>query len=591
MTGMDVFLLIASMLGGLALFLTGMNTMSSSLSSMTGGSLNTLIDKATKNRYLAFLFGLAVTCVVQSASAITVLVVGLVNSGLIQLTGALGMIIGANLGTTITAWLLALNAVDGQSFFMTIIKPANFSPFLAIIGVAMTMFCSSQKKKTIGSALLGFSVMMIGMNLMSQAVAPLKEIPAIQDVLNRFSRPVVGFLFACIFTMLIQSADAFIGIVQAFALSVGITFGMAIPLICGAQVGTCITALMSSLGTSNNAKRTAFMALYYNLLKTISFMVVFYLLNHFLGFAFLDKTVGGIGVPFFHSFINICGIVVWLPLSEFIVRLAKKTIPLSEEEKQEQASRLTMLDENLLAAPEIAIEQADRAVTLLSETVGEAFLAAVAIREDPGLVDQVHLLCERSRLYQEQIDAYLLRIGGRELEQKDRAAVALLSAGSTAFGRMGKVAEKLLGMIHDIDNAEDKLTARDRWEIHILGQAIFEIVQLTMKGYSVRNRNTSRAIQYYTEEIMALGSLMKGRFLQRVHEEGSRRSGSTLYTDICYTEEQLIDYCDMIADALIRYDRDCGGASRTESEESGLTRKQIHEIFRDKFEALDSFPA
>ena len=589
MTALDIFLLIASMLGGLALFLSGMNTMSASLSSMTGGSLNTLINKATKNRYLAFLFGLAVTCVVQSASAITVLVVGLVNSGLIQLNGALGMIIGANLGTTITAWLLALNAVDGQSFFMTIIKPANFSPFLAIIGVGMTMFCRSQKKKTVGSALLGFAVMMIGMNLMSQAVAPLKEIPVIQDVLNSFTNPIVGFLFACIFTMLIQSADAFIGIVQAFALSVGITFGMGIPLICGAQVGTCITALMSSLGTSNNAKRTAFMALYYNLLKTISFMIVFYSLNHFLGFAFLDKTVGGIGVPFFHSFINICGIIVWLPLSDIIVRMAQRTIPMSEEEKQEKANRLAMLDENLLATPEIAIEQTDRAVKLLSETVGEAFLATVAVREDPELVDQVHVLCERSRQYQEQIDAYLLRLTGKELEQKERADVSLLSTAGTAFGRMGKTAGKLQGMIHEIDSSGDRLTGRDRWEIHILGQAIFEILQLTIRGYNGRIQNLSHTIQAYNEEIMALGNLIKSRFLQRVHEEGSQRSGSTLFTDICYTEEQLIDYCDMIADALIRYDRECGESSGSEARDIELSRKQIHEIFRDKFEALDNY--
>lgn len=587
MTSVDIFLLVASMLGGLALFLTGMNTMSESLSSMAGGSLNAFIDRVTKNRLFAFLFGLGVTCVAQSASAITVLVVGLVNSGLIQLNGAIGMIIGANLGTTITAWLLALNAIDGESLLMTIVKPSNFSPILAIIGVGITMFCRSQKKKTIGSAMLGFSIMMIGMNLMSDAVAPLKDIPIIQDVLNSFTNPIVGFLFACIFTMLIQSADAFIGIVQAFALSVGITFGMAIPLICGAQVGTCITAMMSSLGTSNNAKRTAFMALYYNLLKTLSFMGVFYLLNHFIGFAFLDKSVGGIGIPFFHSFINICGIIVWLPLCDFIVRLAKKTIPMSEAEKQEQANKLTMLDENLLATPEIAIEQIDRSVSLLSETVGEAFLTAVTLREDPEQINQVNILCDRSHQYQEQIDAYLVRLTGKELGQKDTAAVSLLSSANTAFGRMGKLAEKILKMIHEFDNSEDKLTDIDRREIQVLGQAIYEILQLTIRGYNARIQNVSRTIQYYTEEIMSLGNIIKSRFIQRVHEEGSQRSGSTLFTDICYTEEQLTDYCDMIADALIRYDRECGDGSHAKAEDNELTRQQIHDIFKDKFEALE----
>ncbi|MCR5136853.1 MAG: Na/Pi cotransporter family protein [Oscillospiraceae bacterium] len=589
MTATDKLMIVATMLGGLALFLSGMSIMSDSLGSMAGGGLNTLINKATKNRMLAFLFGLGVTCVAQSASAITVLVVGLVNSGLIRLTGAIGMIIGANLGTTITAWLLALNAIDGQSLFMTILKPSTFSPFLAIIGVGMSMFCKSQKKKTIASALYGFAFMMIGMNLMSQAVAPLKEIPAIQDFLNSFTNPILGFLFACVFTLLIQSADAFIGIVQAFALSVGITFGMAIPLICGAQVGTCITALMSSMGTSRNARRTALMALYYNLLKTISFMAVFYLLDRFVDFAFLERYVGGIGVPFFHSFINICGIAVWLPLSNVIVRMAQRTIPMSEEEKQEKANRLSMLDENLLATPEIAIEQTDRAVTLLSETVGEAFITAIAVREDPKMVDQAHLLCERSRQYREQIDAYLLRISGVELGQKERAEAALLSAGSTAFGQMGKTAEKLLGMIRDIDNSQDKLTERDRRDIRILGQAIYEIIQLTIKGYNAKKLSLSRSIQYYTEEIMALGSLIKSRYMQRVHEEGSQRDAGALFTSLCYTEEQLIDYCDMIADALISYGRNCGEESRPEVIDNELMRKQIHEIFRDKFEARDSY--
>ena len=257
MTTIEILLLISSMLGGLALFLSGMSTMSDSLAAMTGGSLSRLIGKVTKNRFLAFLFGAVMTALVQSASATTVLTVGLVNSGMIEFSKAIGLIIGANLGTTATAWILSLNAIGGQSLLMTIIKPSFFSPFLAAAGVVLTMFCRTRKKKDIGTALLGFATMMIGMNLMSQAVAPLREIPAITEVLVSLSNPVLGFLFACAFAMLVQSSDAVIGIVQAFALSVGITYGMAIPLICGAQVGTCVTSLISSLGTSNNGKRTA----------------------------------------------------------------------------------------------------------------------------------------------------------------------------------------------------------------------------------------------------------------------------------------------------------------------------------------------
>ena len=587
MSTIEILLLISSMLGGLALFLSGMSTMSDSLAAMTGGSLNRLIGKVTKNRFLAFLFGAIMTALVQSASATTVLTVGLVNSGMIEFSKAIGLIIGANLGTTATAWILSLNAIGGQSLLMTIIKPSFFSPFLAIVGVVLTMFCRARKKKDIGSALLGFATMMIGMNLMSQAVAPLKEIPAITDLLVSFTNPLLGFLFACAFAMLVQSSDAVIGIVQAFALSIGITYGMAIPLNCGAQVGTCITSLISSLGTSNNGKRTALLNLYYNLLKTIPFLVIFYLLNHFIGFSFMEQSVGGIGIPVAHTMINVFGTVIWLPLSGVIVRLAQKTISLSEKERQEQENTLAMLDENLLATPSIAIEQTDKAVILLSRTVDQAFRTAAEVQSDPEQVSKVEILCERSRRYQEQIEDYLARISAAEPGENDRAIISLLSAGNTAFGRMGRVAERVLGMGKELVRYKDQFTEEDHFDIRIIGDAVYEVLQLTIRGFAVRNQDLSLAIRYYTEEVTALGNIVKRRFMQRFHEKGLQRTGSTLYTDICYAEEQLIDYCDMVADALIRYGKE-GGEVTTESfgtEEE--KRKQVHELFRDKFEMLE----
>ena len=591
MSALDIFKIVASMLGGLALFLTGMNMMSESLAAMTGGALDRLIGKITKHRFFAFLFGTVLTAIVQSSSAITVLAVGLVNSGIIELSKAAGLVIGANLGTTATAWLLSLNAIDGESFIMTIIKPASFSPFLAIVGVAMTMFCRSEKKKTIGSALLGFAVMMIGMNLMSQAVSPLREVPAIQNTLVSFTNPILGFLFACAFAMLIQSSDAVIGILQAFAMSMGITFGMAIPLICGAQVGTCITAVLSSLGASNNGKRTALLNLYYNLLKTIPFLIIFYLLNSTFGFSILGKEVGGIGIPVFHTFVNLLGTVIWLPLSGVIVGMAKRTIPLSERELQEQANVLTMLDKNLLGAPSVALEQADRAVILLSTTVGDAFKTVIGMREDPALSAKVGILCERSAKYREQIDDYLMQISERDISIEERELVTLLSSSNTAFGRMGKVAERIHGYVDQIAGLPDKMSVTDRREINILGEAIYEIMQLTISGFSARTKTISNTIRYYREEIMELGEMIKYRFIRRYHTEGRERRMSTLYTDICYAQEQLIDYCDMIAEALIRYDSETGDNGTADTANDERMRKQIHEIFRDKFEVLENISA
>ena len=586
MTFVEAFMIVTSMLAGLALFLAGMNKLSDSLTMLTGGALNRFIGKLTNNWFFAFLFGTLVTAMVQSSSAITVLSVGLVNSGMIELSNAISLIIGSNLGTTMTAWVLSLNAIDGQSFLMTLIKPSTFSPFLAIIGVAMTMFCKSEKKKSIGSVLLGFAIMMIGMNLMSQAVAPLREIPAIQNTLVSFSNPFMGFLFACFFAMLIQSSDAVIGILQAFALSMGITFGMAIPLVCGAQVGTCITALLSSLGASNNGKRTALLNLYYNLFKTIPFLVIFYTLNKFLDFAFLSANVGGVGIPVFHTLVNLLGCVIWLPLSKVIVSLAQRTIPLSEREKEEQANTLTMLDENLMRTPGIALEQADRAVKLLSETVEDAFLHVTDMRDSAENAEAVRILCTRIQQYHNQIDTYLAELSEKELSRRDRASLMLLQSSNTAFGRMGKIAERLLEMLNKIGDAPGAETDSYNMSVRILGESISEILQLTIMGFTARTNTISQTIMYYREEVSELSAIIKRQYIRKMHEEGRDDAGGTLYTDIFYEQEQLIDYCDMIADALIRYDKETAESKRPAAASGTRTRQQVHELFRDKFDAL-----
>lgn len=586
MSSVEILLIVAGMLGGLALFLTGMETLSESLTSLTGGTLKKVIGSITKNRFLAFAFGTVVTAIVQSSSAITVLSVGLVNSGLIEISKAAGLIIGANLGTTATAWVLSLNAIDGQSLIMTLIKPSTFSPFLAIIGVVMKMFGKSEKKQSIGTVLLGFAIMMIGMNLMGQAVSPLRDVPVIRKTLVSFTNPVLGFLFACAFAMLIQSSDAVIGIVQAFALSMGITFGMAIPLVCGSQVGTCVTAMISSLGASNNGKRTALINLYYNLLKTVPFLLVFYTLNHFLGFSFLESEVGGVGIPVFHTLVNLLGCAIWLPLSNVLVSLAMRTLPLSEREKQDQANRLTMLDRNLLVTPDIAIEQANTAVTLLSKVIGDAFQAVIDMEDDPQQAENAAILCERSQKYRSQINEYLLEISEKDIDRKSRAYLRLISAANTAFGRMGKLAERMRDMTAEAPVSEGLSSEEEQMEFSILGSSIFEIIQLTLKGFTSKSDSISQTIRCYREEIMELASIIKKRYIRRMHEKGLEMDPDNRFADISYILEQLIDYCDMVADALIRYHAEIGDEEHADTGTDETIRKNIHMLFEDKYEAL-----
>ena len=586
MTSTQIFTIAASMLGGLALFLFGMNTMSDSLSSMTGGVLDRIIGIITKNRWLAFVVGTLMTAVVQSSSAVTVLAVGLVNSGIMALSRAIGLVIGANLGTTATAWLLSLNEIEGQSLLMTIIKPSSFSPFLAIIGVGLLMFARSDKKKKIGTAVLGFAVMMIGMNLMSQAVSPLREVPALQNMLVGFSNPILGFLFAAAFTMLIQSSDATVGIVQAFALSMPITYGMAVPLICGAQLGTCITSILSAMGTSNNGKRTALMNLLYNLFKTIPFLLIFYGLNHVLHFAFLDQAVDGVDIPLFHTLVNLLGAAVWLPLSNVIVSLTNRLIPFSAEEKEEQANVLTILDPLLLSNPRFALEQTDKAVLTLAETAEEAFDAMRSFRTDPEFEGTVLTLCRRTERYRDQIEKYITDISRNSLEPELASRAALLTNTNTAFCGIGLLVGRILDIYDKILKTGEVLAKSDKTEVRVLGDAFSEIIGITVKGFEMKSATLYETIRIYREEISEMCEIVKKRHIRRMHVGEGRSSLSTLFTDICYTEEQLIDYCDMVADALIKYSRQEGREEKLSEEKIEKRRQQVKALFRDKYNIL-----
>ena len=587
MSATEIVLVLAAMCGGLALFLFGMDRMSDSLGEMTGGVLGKVTGFITRSRFTAFVFGALLTAMVQSSSAITVLSVGLVNAGIIELSKAAGLLIGANLGTTATAWVLSLNAVEGQSLLMTLVKPSTFSPFLALIGVAFTMFSKSEKKKTVGLVLLGFSVMMMGMNMMSQGVAPLKEVPAVQNALISFSNPVLGFLFALAFTMLIQSSDATIGIIQAFALTIGVTFGSAIPLICGAQVGTCITAIFASMGASNNGKRTACINLYYNLLKTIPFMVVFYLLNGFFHFDFLDASVGAIGIPIVHTIINLIGAAIWLPLANVLVSLAKHTVKLSKEEMEEQENTLTMLDPILLDNPTFALEQADRAVSLLAETAEKAFYTLSQYRADSDDEETVHMLCRRTSSYHDQISSYLAQISSQGIKEDDASMHTLLVNTQTAFAKIGSVTEQILTELIPLIGSETTISERVRNEVRLFGEVVYETIDLTSLSFQRKDPMLSATVQIYREEISRLSTMVGNRLIEHMHQGDLDHSYSAYIYKFLYVEEGLIDGCDIVADALLKYARAAGQDVQMQPAQIEKKRQQVRELFKDKYDMLE----
>ena len=349
---MDIFGVL-NMICGLALFLYGMHIMGDGLTRMSGGKLETILEKLTNNTLKAVLLGAAVTAVIQSSSATTVMVVGFVNSGIMKLSQAAGVIMGANIGTTITSWILSLTGIEGSNVFIRLLKPSSFTPIMALCGVAFIMFTKNEKKHNIGQILVGFTVLMNGMNMMSDAVKPLADVPEFTNILLMFTNPVLGMLAGMALTAIIQSSSASVGILQALCITGAVKYSAALPIIMGQNIGTCVTALLSSVGASKNARRASLIHLYFNLIGTVLFMIVFYAINALVPFAFLAEPANAAGIAVIHTAFNLLATLVLLPFSSLLVKLACLTV--RDDEKVEKIDDFQLLDERFLAQPAFAV--------------------------------------------------------------------------------------------------------------------------------------------------------------------------------------------------------------------------------------------
>ena len=376
---MDIFGIL-TMVGGLAMFLYGMSVMGSGLEKMSGGKLEKILESLTSNPIKAVLLGAGVTAVIQSSSATTVMVVGFVNSGIMKLSQAIGIIMGANIGTTVTSWLLSLTGIESSNFFLRLLKPSSFSPILAIIGVILYM-SGKEKKKDIGEIMVGFAVLMFGMETMSGAVEPLADVPEFTNVLTMFHNPILGVLVGAGLTAIIQSSSASVGILQALSVTGAFTYGSVIPIILGQNIGTCVTAMISAVGANKAAKRTAFVHLYFNIIGAILFLTVFYILNAIFHFEFVTETVGVAGIALIHSIFNLVTTLVLLPFIHGLEKLAYLTIPESEEEKSAKEDVFAVLDERFLSRPSFAIEQCKTLVNQMAEITRESFFRGDGVRK------------------------------------------------------------------------------------------------------------------------------------------------------------------------------------------------------------------
>ncbi len=557
---MDIFGIL-TMVGGLALFLYGMNTMGDGLVMLSGGKLEQVLERLTKKRIMALLLGALVTAVIQSSSATTVMVVGFVNSGIMKLTQAVGIIMGANIGTTITSWILSLTGISSGNVFIKLLKPSSFSPVLAAIGIICMMTGKDgSRKKTIGSILLGFAVLMFGMETMSGAVSPLKDNPTFTGMLTAFSNPILGMAAGAVLTAVIQSSSASVGILQALCMSGAVTYGTALPIIMGQNIGTCVTALISSIGASKNAKRAAFIHLYFNLIGTILFMAVFYFINHFVNFAFLSNTAGAAGIAVIHSLFNIGCAIVLFPFADKLVALSTFTVKNQTASEPEQIlpEKLAALDERFLDSPSFAIQLCKNAVIKMAEYSKKAILLAMEVQteyssEKVAEVIQLEQLVDQ---FEDSIGTYLVKLAGKDLSMDDSHLLSLLLHCISDFERISDHAINITEAVDKLQKQGLEFTSQGKHELDSLGIAIRDIMTMTQNAFSTGNTTTAADVEPLEEVIDDLVMEMKQRHIVRLRSGNCSMEAGLLLEDILTNYERVSDHCSNIAAALIEIQAD-----------------------------------
>ena len=559
---MDIFGLL-TMLGGLALFLYGMNTMGDGLAKMAGSRLEQILEKLTSTPIRAVLLGAGVTAVIQSSSATTVMVGGFVNAGIMKLSQAVGIIMGANVGTTITSWILSLSGVQGDSFFIRLLKPSSFSPVLALIGVIFLLFLKDEKKKDIGTILLGFAVLMFGMETMSGAVEPLADVPEFTNLFVAFKNPLLGMLVGALLTAVIQSSSASVGILQAMCATGAVSFGAAIPIIMGQNIGTCVTAMISSIGASKNAKRTALVHLYFNVIGTAIFMVVFYTLNAFLHFSFLNQAANGAGIALVHSAFNIAATLILLPFSKVLERLAVLTIPDhgGETEEAEQKKRLAdagmkLLDERFLEHPSFAVAQAKAAANEMAKLVNEALTLAMELNEgyDKKKIKQICDLEERVDAYEDGLGTYLVQLCAKPLTEHDNHVLTTLLKSISDLERMADHAVNLAENAQRRHREDARFSKKATAELAVFTQALRDIIQVTFHAFENADVEEASHVEPLEEVIDDLKEEIRSRHIKRLAKGKCTIELGFALTDLVTNYERIADHCSNIAVAVIQVD-------------------------------------
>ncbi len=553
---MDIIFSIFTLMGGLAFFLFGMHEMSSGLEKMAGSSLERTLRKMTSNPFKSLLLGAGITIAIQSSSAMTVMLVGLVNSGIMQLSQTVGVIMGSNVGTTLTAWILSTSGIEGDSFFVQMLKPESFSPIVALIGVMFIMMSKNSKRKDMGNIFIGFAVLMTGMTLMKDSVAPLADMPEFSSILTAFENPIIGVLIGAVFTGIIQSSAASVGILQALALTGEITYGMAIPIIMGQNIGTCVTALISSIGVNKSARRVSIVHISFNLIGTTVFLILYYLSEAFIGFPFIDDSIGAVGIAVCHSIFNIATTVMLLPFSKQLVSIAEFVIKDKADDKEVKP---IFLDERLLKTPSVAVYECRNQTIKMAELAEGTVLDAISLvnKYDAKLDEAVVQNEDKLDKFEDNLGTYLVKLSSKELSEVDSRQISQLLHNIGDFERLGDHAVNLLKTAREINDKGIAFSEQATRELKVLTAAITEIMNITINAFSTSDLDKASYVEPLEQVIDELIATIKSNHIIRLQHGNCTIELGFVLSDLLTNYERISDHCSNIAVAQIEVSQNC----------------------------------
>lgn len=538
---------VLNFIGGLAMFLFGMNFMGNALEKKAGGQLSGLLSKFTSNKYMGFLLGMIVTSIIQSSSATTVMVVGFVNSGIMALSQAVGVIIGANVGTTITAWILSLTEISGTSIILQLLKPTSFTPILAIIGIVFYMFIKDGKKRDTGMILLGFAVLMFGMDTISDSVSGLRDVPEFTQLFLLFKNPILGLLVGVVLTAIIQSSSASVGILQALSVTGQVSIAAAFPILLGQQIGTCVTAMLSSVGANKKAKQAAVVHLNFNIFGSIILLVLYYGASLFLDFSFAEKPANAFTIAIIHTLCNLLKTFIFLPASSILEKVSVKMVKEKGEEEE------IILDERLFVNPGVALEQARERVIEMAKntviTISKSLGLLSSFREDT--VSEIKKTEGDIDKYEDVINSYLVKLSTKELTDADNIELTKLIHVTSGFERISDHAVHIALYAREISENNYKFTSDAKKELAVIVSAVFEVIDMTTKAFRKNDIELAVNVEPLEQVIDKLTSKAKKNHVERMLGGNCTFEMGLLYSDILSVLERVSDHCSEIAASII----------------------------------------